>query len=260
VSRWFRLYADAMRNPKVMRLPDNDFRLWVRLLAVASENEGIIPPLDDLKLLLSARLDRLAGGLQRLINAGLVDVAGQSYTPHNWAKFQYKSDTSTPRVTLHRAKRNVSETPPDTETEAEQKDDDDVTREGLKIDLSELHNLAAEAARAGGVRHLEPATMIRHAEQVREWRDAGMTAPEIIAAIRDVTSRHTEPIHSLKFFDAHIRQTIARKDNPNGGLRSAVGGIGSLAVQPRARTSAALELVAEFGTAAVAARNQSSGR
>jgi hypothetical protein len=123
MSRWFRFYADAMRNPKVMRLADNDFRLWVRLLAVASENDGHLPPIADLKLLLSARLDRLADGLQRLINTGLIDVAGQGYEPHNWSKFQYKSDTSTPRVTLHRAKRNVTVTPPDTEADTEQKED-----------------------------------------------------------------------------------------------------------------------------------------
>ena len=43
MSRWFRLYADAMRNPKVMRLSDFEFRLWVKLLAVASENDGHIP-------------------------------------------------------------------------------------------------------------------------------------------------------------------------------------------------------------------------
>ncbi len=120
MSRWFRFYAEAMRNPKVMRLADNDFRLWVRLLAVASENDGRLPPIADLKLLLNARLDRLADGLQRLINSGLIDVAGQGYEPHNWSKFQYKSDTSTPRVTLHRAKRNVTVTPPDTEADTEE--------------------------------------------------------------------------------------------------------------------------------------------
>lgn len=120
MSRWFRFYAEAMRNPKVMRLADNDFRLWVRLLAVASENDGRLPPIADLKLLLSARLDRLAAGLQRLINAGLIDVAGPGYEPHNWEKFQYKSDTSTPRVTLHRAKRNVTVTPPETEADTEE--------------------------------------------------------------------------------------------------------------------------------------------
>lgn len=117
MARWFRFYADAMRNPKVLRLSDSDFRLWVRLLAIASENDGKIPAAADLKLALGMRLDHLLGGLKRLISGGLVDDLGGSYEPHNWGKFQYKSDTSTPRVTLHRAKRNVSETPPDTDTD-----------------------------------------------------------------------------------------------------------------------------------------------
>jgi hypothetical protein len=119
MSRWFRLYADAMRNPKVARLSDKEFRLWVRLLSVASENEGVIPALDDLKHVLSMRLDHLSSGVDRLISGGLIDALDEGYTPHSWAKFQYKSDVSTARVVKHREKRNVSETPPETEAETD---------------------------------------------------------------------------------------------------------------------------------------------
>ena len=114
MSRWFRFYADAIRNPKVAKLSDSDYRLWTELLAVAAENDGAIPCLDDLKSVLKRRLDHLSRGLDRLIRAGLIDPLGGCYEPHNWNKFQYKSDTSTPRVTLHRAK---VVTPPETETE-----------------------------------------------------------------------------------------------------------------------------------------------
>lgn len=120
MSRWFRFYAEALRNPKVLKLADKDFRLWVRLLAVASENEGAIPPADDLKHMLSMRLDHLLSGLDRLISGALIDALETGYEPHNWSKFQYKSDTSTDRVHKHREKRNVSETPPDTETDKEE--------------------------------------------------------------------------------------------------------------------------------------------
>jgi hypothetical protein len=119
MSRWFRFYAEAMRNPKVLRLSDKDFRLWVGLMAVASESEGAIPAVADLKLILAMRQDHLEGGLNRLISAGLIDALGDGYEPHHWAKFQYKSDTSTSRVAKFRAKRNVSVTPPDTETDTE---------------------------------------------------------------------------------------------------------------------------------------------
>lgn len=119
MTRWFRFYADAMRNPKVLRLSDKDFRLWVNLLALAAENDGRIPADDDLKLVLGMRLDHLKGGLDRLISGGLIDLLDDGYEPHHWSKFQYKSDTSTDRVQKHRAKRNVSETPPDTEADTE---------------------------------------------------------------------------------------------------------------------------------------------
>lgn len=121
MSRWFRFHADAMRNPKVARLSDREFRLWVRLLAVAAENDGMIPPIEDLKHVLNSRLDHLLAGVERLISVGLIDGKDSGYEPHNWSKFQYKSDTSTERVQKHRAKGNVSETPPDTEQIQKQK-------------------------------------------------------------------------------------------------------------------------------------------
>lgn len=119
MSRWFRFYSDAMRNPKVAKLTDKEFRLWVELLAVAAENGGTIPCLNDLKHLLKRRLDHLSTGVERLLSIGLIDRLGDGYEPHHWSKFQYKSDTSTDRVHKHRAKRNVSETPPDTETDTD---------------------------------------------------------------------------------------------------------------------------------------------
>jgi hypothetical protein len=128
-SRWFRFYADAMRNPKVARLSDKQFRLWVELLAVASENDGALPCLDDLRFMLNRRLDHLSTGVEQLISMGLIDRLGDGYEPHNWGKFQYKSDTSSERVAKHRAKRNVTVTPPDTEADTE-------TDLSIKIDKS----------------------------------------------------------------------------------------------------------------------------
>lgn len=120
MSRWFRLYADAMRNPKVARLSDAEFRLWVKLLAVASENEGALPPLIDLNKVLNTRLDRLSKSLKGLVTGGLIDELSGGYEPHNWGKFQYKSDTSTARVTLHRQrKETLHETAPDTESDTD---------------------------------------------------------------------------------------------------------------------------------------------
>lgn len=125
VSRWFRSYVDKHRNPKVVNLSDRDFRFWDRLLCVAAENDGTIPPLMDLKRLLNARLDYVKGGLERLLKAGLITSSSGGYEPHNWTKRQYKSDTSTERSQKFRQKRNVAkplpktDTDTDTDTEAE---------------------------------------------------------------------------------------------------------------------------------------------
>lgn len=108
-----------MRDPKVLKLSDKDFRLWINLLSIASDNDGLLPCDEDLKLVLGMRLDHLKGGLNRLIRGGLIDALEEGYEPHNWNKFQYKSDTSTERVQRYRKKRNVSETPPDTEADTE---------------------------------------------------------------------------------------------------------------------------------------------
>lgn len=114
------MYSDSARNPKVAALSDRDHRTWVNLLGVASENDGHIPPLNALKHLMMVRLDHLSSALDRLAKAGLIDVLETGYEPHNWNKFQYKSDTSNERVTLHRErKKRVTVTPPDTETESE---------------------------------------------------------------------------------------------------------------------------------------------
>ncbi len=119
MSRWFRLYTDAMRDPKVGRLSDKDFRLWVELLSVAAENDGHIPPVDDLRIILKRRLDHLSSAVDRLISIGLIDCLADGYAPHNWEKRQYKSDVSTARVRKYREKGNVSETAPDTDTDTD---------------------------------------------------------------------------------------------------------------------------------------------
>lgn len=122
-TRWFRSYADTHRNPKVAKLSDRDFRLWHELLCLAAENDGIIPPEGDLKHLLRMRLDHCSALLKRFQSGGLLDAVEGGYAPHNWNKRQFKSDTSTERVRKFRTgvnvSGNVSETPPDTETESD---------------------------------------------------------------------------------------------------------------------------------------------
>ncbi len=241
MSRWFRFYADAMENPKVLRLSDSDFRFWVRLLSIASKNDGKIPNDDDLKLMLGVRLDHLKGGLKRLLSGGLIDASEDGYEPHNWSKFQYKSDTSNERVARHRAKRNVTVTPPDTDTEQSVDVDDDARAENAPSDAIDL---TAEVCRLAGIRHIDPGHIVSRVPVIREWLQAGADPPLILATVRDLTAATNDPIRSLNFIDPHIRKAITRKENPNA-QSAATGQPGRNPAQPSGRTATVLKLLAE---------------
>jgi DNA-binding transcriptional MocR family regulator len=76
--------------------------------------DGIIPPLRPLSFKLRMRLDHTLKAINELIEAGLIEENNGVYSVHSWDKRQYKSDLSTHRVKRF---RNVSETPPDTDTD-----------------------------------------------------------------------------------------------------------------------------------------------
>jgi len=127
MSRWFRLYDDTLNDPKILKLSDRTYRVWIGILCVASKNDGALPPFEDMALMLRMKPEKFQPELEKLITAGLIDHDDNGLRPHNWQGRQYKSDVSTERVKRFRnGGRNVSETPPETEqstdTEAEKKE------------------------------------------------------------------------------------------------------------------------------------------
>lgn len=127
MSRWFRLYSEVVNDPKVQRLPCEDFRAWINILCLCAENEGRLPAVEDISFALRFPQDGVLTLVERLSNGGLIDRVnggpnGWHYAPHGWAKRQYKSDTSTERVKRFRKRSvTVSETAPEAETDTEQK-------------------------------------------------------------------------------------------------------------------------------------------
>jgi hypothetical protein len=131
--KWFRMHGDLIHDPKLLKLPDDLFRFWIGILCIASKNEGNLPGPDDIGLVLRIKPKKAADALSKLVSAGLIDDMPDGRRPHNWDRWQYKSDDSTARVKRHRQRqRNVSETvtetPPETDTEAET--DSETEREG----------------------------------------------------------------------------------------------------------------------------------
>jgi hypothetical protein len=129
MNQWFRFYNDTINDPKVLRLSDRQFRFWVGLLCIASKNDGELPPVDDMAIMLRTSPGALTTVIKTLISAKLLDEDGGKLKPHNWDKRQYKSDAADPtaaqRMRRYRAKqrndRNATVTVirPDTDTDTD---------------------------------------------------------------------------------------------------------------------------------------------
>ena len=117
MSRWFRFYDDSINDPKVLRMSPEMRWHWVAMLSIASKNDGRLPSVEDVALMLRTTVSQAQEIIDDLVARVLLDEARDgTLTPHNWRKRQYKSDVSTDRVKRFRKRaRNVSETPPETE-------------------------------------------------------------------------------------------------------------------------------------------------
>ena len=119
---WFRLYHEMLDDPKVGTLTDEQYRLWIDILCLASiaRNENQCLP-GDTKLTIDEtgwKLRRnVTETVMELLHRGLVTLqkrsdGKQTLCVPKWEFRQFQSDTSTPRVKKHREKRfrNVTET------------------------------------------------------------------------------------------------------------------------------------------------------
>lgn len=137
MNSWFRFYNEALNDPKVQRLPGDQFKVWVNFMCLASKGDGLVMRKDVTFALRFTDEKEADFFLGKLIEANLIEDRGDVLIPHNWRKRQYKSDVSTARVKQFRKRqRNVSETPPEqsrTDTEQNRTDNQavaDATRPG----------------------------------------------------------------------------------------------------------------------------------
>ena len=105
LGRWFRFYDDTVSESKVIKLSDANFRAWVNILCLASKEGGVIPPLDDIAIMLRLPEKEAGKRLSALVAAGLLDEAEGGFIPHNWGTRQYQSDGSTGRVQRFRERQ-----------------------------------------------------------------------------------------------------------------------------------------------------------
>ena len=122
MTRWLRLHADFVDNPKVQRLELSLFKALINLWCLAAKNHGVFPPIDEIAFTLRMTPEKAKRLLNKLRLAKLIDDDERGARPHNWDKHQFLSDVSTARVKRFRERRrNVSsvgsETAPETEAE-----------------------------------------------------------------------------------------------------------------------------------------------
>jgi hypothetical protein len=218
VSRWFRFYDDVINDPKVLSLPDAMRWSWVAVLCVASKNDGKLPEVQHLALMLRVSKQRAAAILNTLQDAGLVDRSETGFVPHNWDGRQYKSDVSTDRVKRFRSnKRNVStavsETAPESESETDT--DDRIGDARARSTFTEGSKaLATVFWKALGFNSpIEiPPEFAGVDWRAIEWERAGWTADLIDAEARRIA--RDKPLKPLSYFEKVFATSFAKRQTP----------------------------------------------
>lgn len=208
MSRWFRFYDDAINDPKLLKLSDKTYRVWMGMLCLASKHEGKLPPFDDMALLLRMKPEKLQPELEKLIEAGLLDHSDAGIEPHNWNGRQYKSDTSNERVKRHRQRScNVTVTPPDTE----QKQITEQIKPDARDELSKREGNFRQAI----VKAFEVANSPNMPDTTRAglWLSQGYQEDICLALIEEGVRRKPS-ISSLKYFDTQISDAHKSKAPP----------------------------------------------
>jgi len=143
---WFRMYSEILDDPKIRRLRDSRKKwIFVGLLCMASESkirgkilidEDIPYTTEEIAERLQVDTEFFEQTLQELQQLKMIEVQDSGVIViSNWHKRQFSSDNSTKRVKRYREKKkqekcdvtetlqqrfeNVSETPPDTESESD---------------------------------------------------------------------------------------------------------------------------------------------
>lgn len=135
------MYAEFVTDPKVQMLTEAEQRRYVMLLCLRCGSGDVTLQDSEVAFQLRISPDEWLETKAILTSKNLITDGNQ---PTAWEKRQYTSDSSTARVSKYREKKkrtcNVTETPPDTETET------DKTPSTTDVVLS-----ASEADDAGGM-------------------------------------------------------------------------------------------------------------
>ncbi len=116
---WFRVYDEALDDPRLQRLPASLLRTWFNVLCATSRNGGTLPDLSELAFMLRTRPGALSRRLDALKAAGLIlEETDGALRPVEWEKRQFVERAADPtaaermrRFRERAAERNGAVTP-----------------------------------------------------------------------------------------------------------------------------------------------------
>ena len=104
---WFRLQDGILDDSKIQNLPADVFKDWINILCLAKRHDGFIPAIKDVSFAFRVSESSAAEKLEELKKHGLFEDTKKGIMPHNWLKYQYKSDISKKRVKRFRKRRET---------------------------------------------------------------------------------------------------------------------------------------------------------
>jgi hypothetical protein len=128
--QWFRVYTEIIDDPKMAKMDNSTFRVFIYLLAVASDagNDGKINmTIEDISWRIRIPSDTLILAIKYLSENNIIKTQKNEIIVTNWKKRQFMSDDINARVKRFREKQgnvscNVSCNVRDTDTDTEQRE------------------------------------------------------------------------------------------------------------------------------------------
>ena len=107
---WFRMYCESRMDPKLDALNDREFRIWHKLLCLASESEdrGSVDYLDPEYVAMNLRVgvDELDSAISRMVRLRLIERTDEHVIFSKFASRQYVAPSDMPAATRDRKRRS----------------------------------------------------------------------------------------------------------------------------------------------------------
>ena len=105
---WFRMHNRVLEDPQLQQMDAELFRFWVNLLAIANQHDdarrrGYLPKdMAPYAYTMHISEDTLMERIEELVSLGLLEQRHGRLRPKDWPRWQFASDSSTPRSQLSR--------------------------------------------------------------------------------------------------------------------------------------------------------------